>query len=40
MAKKAYEPPRILFTENLTGRAATCAHGDESCRQTGGPIGS
>jgi hypothetical protein len=38
--KKTYEPPRILFTEDLTGRAVSCAHGDESCRQNGGPLDS
>jgi len=40
MAKKTYEPPRILFTEKLTGRAATCNFADETCRQSGGPIDS
>jgi len=38
MAKKAYEPPSILRTEILTGRATTCAKTDDSCRQNGGPI--
>jgi hypothetical protein len=36
--KKEYEPPRILMTEVLVGRAAACAKGDDSCRASGGPI--
>jgi hypothetical protein len=38
--KKTYEPPRILATEKLTGRAVACASGDETCRANGGPINS
>jgi hypothetical protein len=36
--KKDYEPPRILTTEKIIGRAATCAKMDDSCRVKGGPI--
>lgn len=37
MAKKLYEPPRILETQTLTSRAVTCIHSDDICRQQGGP---
>ena len=36
--KKDYEPPRILMTEVLVGRAAACSKTDDSCRANGGPI--
>jgi len=38
MEKKPYEPPRILMTEKIIGRAAACARMDDSCRVKGGPI--
>ncbi len=38
--KKPYEPPRILTTEKLVGRAVACASGDDSCRVQGGPLNS
>ena len=40
MEKKPYEPPRILMTEKLTGRAVTCVSGDDTCRVQGGPLNS
>jgi len=40
MAKKSYEPPRILVIETLAARAVVCSSGDDTCRQNGGPINS
>jgi hypothetical protein len=38
--KKPYEKPAIIWSEAMTGRAVTCARGDEACRVSGGPIDS
>jgi hypothetical protein len=29
--RKAYSPPKIVHTEQLTARATTCAKADASC---------
>ncbi len=37
--KKAYEPPRVVQTEKLQGRAVACACGNDA-QCPGGPIQS
>ena len=36
--KKKYESPRVLTTEKIIGRAATCSKTDDQCRASGGPV--
>ena len=37
-SRKDYDPPRVIHSEKLQGRATSCAHGDFTCNP--GPIGS